>query len=118
MYKIQSYHKGPFMHSLNIQNLFLQFLYFSKFPGTIFVKFPNSGDQKCKFSKLFTQVLFLITFYFKRTWVDFSCKINAQGLVWTIFESSGTENVNYANLTRFLSVFNPFVPETYKNTIK
>ena len=59
-------------------------------------------------------MLFLITYYFKRTWVDFSYKINAQGLVLSKLDSWGTETANYANFVRFSSVFAHFASKTYK----
>lgn len=51
------------------------------------------------------------------TVVDFSSKINLQGPILTFSESWGTEFAISANFARFSSVFNPFVPETHKNTI-
>ena len=56
----------------------------------------------------------MITFYFKMTWVDFSYKINAQGLKLTIFETWGTETAKIANFVRFSHIFKRFASKTYK----
>ena len=50
----------------------------------------------------------------KRTFGEFSSKINSQGLDLTSFESWETETANYANFVRFSSVFKHFASETYK----
>jgi hypothetical protein len=56
----------------------------------------------------------MTTCEFQKTFVDFSSKINAQGLILSSFKSWGTEIANYANFVRFSSVFNHFASETYK----
>ena len=48
------------------------------------------------------------------TWVDFSCKINAQGLVLSKLDSWGTETAKYANFLHFSHVFKRFASETHK----
>ena len=59
-------------------------------------------------------MLFLITYYFKRTWVDFSHKTNAKGLVLPKFESWGTETAKYVNFISFPFIFTLFTSETHK----
>ena len=56
----------------------------------------------------------MLTFYFKRTWVDFSYKINAQGLVLSKLDSWGTKTANYANFGHFSHVFKRFASKTHK----
>jgi hypothetical protein len=64
--------------------------------------------------KLYTKGLNVIICDSKRTFGDFSSKINAHGLDLTSFESWGTETANYANFVHFSSVFKHFASETYK----
>ena len=59
-------------------------------------------------------MLFLITFNFKKTWVDFSFKINAQGLNLSKLDSWGTETAKIANLTHFSHLFKRCASETHK----
>ena len=56
----------------------------------------------------------MITFYFKRTLVDFSCKISAQGLNLPKLDSWGTETAKIANFARFSRVFKRFASKTHK----
>jgi hypothetical protein len=60
----------------------------------------------------------MIIFDFPRSFFDFSSKICPQGLFLSNIESSGIVSANCANFAHFSSVFNPFAPETYKNTFQ
>ena len=110
----QSAHKDLFcQYSKVSKTIFMPFSFFKISQGLKMTFFKVRGP-KVNILKTFTQVLFFITFYFKRTWVDFSCKIIAQGLVLLIFESRGTETANFANFVRFSFVFARFASKTYK----
>ena len=56
----------------------------------------------------------MINYYFKSTWVDFSYKINAQGLVLSKLDSWGTETAKYANFLHLSHVFKRFASKTHK----
>ena len=61
--------------------------------------------------------LFLTTYESQGPFMTFEQVLNDQGLVLPIYQSSGTETVNYEYFICFLSVFIPFALVTPKNTV-